>query len=460
MPAKPCIGYIGVDVLNNATICNEAAGLIGAGVPLDIVSVYRFDRPTYYRNDSLAGHSLAGLGGRVHSLYPLGLVATLWAMICAPWIFGFRFWKTLAKLMVSPVEGWRQRARIYWHFVPAVCLAIYWRKKPIGHIHAHWAHTATTIAMHAAELLGIGFSFTGHANDLFVHRVALKAKLRRARFVVCISEYHRQFYLAHGADPARLKVVYCGIDMDRFQPSDHRDIHSIPLRPLILGVGRLVEKKGFHDLLAACAELRERGLNFECVIAGSGPQEKLLRELVVGLRLEDHVTITGKAVLQEDLQQLLRSATIFALPCVKDRDGDLDGLPQVLIEAMACAVPVVSTRLVGIPDLVRDGWNGLLVPPGQTTALADALESLIRDSQWASGLGIRGMVWARLHFGRGETIHRLRQLFLWASATPGRNPPDSIWQSAPEVPGGESFAEPAPVTYAAKSGQTLPTTLA
>jgi glycosyltransferase involved in cell wall biosynthesis len=435
MPESRVTGYIGVDVLNNATVCNEAVGLIGAGIPLDIVSVYRFDRPTYYQQSSLAD-----LGDRVHALYPLSWMATAWALFCAPWVFGIHFWTTLAKMIASPAEGWRQRARLAGHFIPAVCLAMYWRKKRIGHIHAHWAHTATTIAMHAAGLLGIGFSFTGHANDLFVHRVALVAKLRRARFVVCISEFHRRFYLALGADPSRLQVVYCGIDTDRFQPRENLSDAIAWRRPRILGVGRLVEKKGFHHLIAACATLRDRGLNCECVIAGSGPEEVSLRQLVNRLDLADRVTITGRAVLQEDLESLLQSAAVFALPCVKDRDGDMDGLPQVLIEAMACGVPSVSTVLVGIPDLIRDGWNGLLVPAEEVLPLADALEQLIINPEWATSLGTRGMEWARLHFDRSEAIRRLREHFLWAAATPGNNPPEHLWQSAPEIDAEDSFS--------------------
>lgn len=422
------IGYIGVDVLNNATVCNEAVGLIAADVPLDLVSVYRFDKPTYYQDETLAG-----LGDRIHSLYPLGWLAAGWALFCAPWIFGIRFWTTLGKLITTPTEGWRQRVRLVWHFVPAVCLAMYWRKKRIGHIHAHWAHTATTIAMHTAELLGIGFSFTGHANDLFVHRVALAAKLRRARFVVCISEFHRQYYLALGADPARLQVVYCGIDTQRFQPAEFMEDSDDTHCPYILGVGRLVEKKGFHRLIEACAELRDRGLEYDCVIAGSGPEETALRQLAKRLELGDRVTITGRAVLQEDLEPLLRTATVFALPCVRDRDGDMDGLPQVLIEAMACGIPVVSTVLVGIPDLVHDGLNGLLVPPENAVALADALERMIGHPQWARDLGVAGMAWARLHFDRNDAIRRLRELFIWSAETRGRTSPPYRWLSAPEA---------------------------
>jgi hypothetical protein len=196
------IGYIGVDVLNNATVCNESVGLLRAGAPLDVVSVHPVERPTYSKGDAL---QLL----RPTALYPLGWGRTAGDLCRAPWLFGGRFWRALAGAFTCPAEDWRSRLRILAHFVPGVRLALRWRGEDVGHIHAHWAHTATTIAMHAAALLGVGFSFTGHANDLFVYRVGLTGKVRRARFVVAISEYHRQFYLELGADPRRLEVVYC-----------------------------------------------------------------------------------------------------------------------------------------------------------------------------------------------------------------------------------------------------------
>jgi len=419
------IGYLGVDVLNNATICNEALGLLDAGSPLDIVSVLRFDKATYYKNDSLVD-----LIPRIHTLYPLGWWSMLGTILLAPWLFGKNLWTALFQMATCPVEGWRQRARLVWYFVPALCLARYWKSKNIGHIHAHWAHTATTLAMHSAKLLGIGFSFTGHANDLFVHRVALAAKLKRARFTVSISEFHKNFYESLGADSTRLPIVYCGIDTARFGDA----IPQVePTRPRIVAVGRLVEKKGFHHLIRACAELKLRGKDFECVIAGSGPELDRLRWLVECLGLASTVTITGATVLQEELETLLRSATVVALPCVRDRDGDMDGLPQVLIEAMVCSKPVVSTKLVGIPDLVRDGWNGLLVPPEDCDLLADAIERIISDPKYAAMLGSQANTWARCHFSRNETVRRLMQLFNAARSTSSGTPLVHDWHEMPKT---------------------------
>ncbi len=433
---RPRVGYVGVDVLNNATICNEAAGLLRRGVPLEVVSVHRHDRPTFYRDESLET-----LRRSIYDLSPMTFGRVAAALVLAPLLFGFRFWATVAKAVFGPAEGLRQRLTIVYQLVPAAILARHWRSRNVGHIHAHWAHTATAVAMHAAGFLGVGFSFTGHANDLFVHRVGLRAKVRRARFIVCISEYHRRFYLAMGAAPARLPVVYCGIDMDRFREGSS----ETPGRPRVVAVGRLVEKKGFGDLIAASALLRDRGFDFDCTIAGSGPELAKLRAIVADHGLGSIVEVTGSAVLQEDLPALLGSASAFALPCVKDREGDMDGLPQVLIEALACGVPVISTRLVGIPDLVRDGEDGRLVDPGDVRGLADAMAELLSDPERASAMGRSGSAWAREHFSLDETADRLSAMFAEAAGTPGDAPLTIVPGPAP---GSEARYEPKAVEMA------------
>jgi colanic acid/amylovoran biosynthesis glycosyltransferase len=164
-------------------------------------------------------------------------------------------------------------------------------------------------------------------------------------------------------------------------------------------------------------------VTFTCCIVGSGPLEAALRDQVARLGIGDYVEVTGETAMQEDLPGLLRSARVFALPCVRDRDGDMDGLPQVLIEAMMVARPCVSTDLVGIPDLVIDGRTGLLVQPGDPHSLSDAIEVLLRDPAEADRLGREAERWARAHFTLVEAVARLRALFGEALAEPGTAPP-------------------------------------
>jgi glycosyltransferase involved in cell wall biosynthesis len=242
--------------------------------------------------------------------------------------------------------------------------------------------------MYGAWLLGVPFSFTGHAADLFRDRAALDDKIRRADFIVCISEFHRQFYIQNGADPAKLIIAYCGIDTTHFSPRRRPREAGQPYR--ILSSGRLVGKKGFPDLIRACATLRECGVDFRCTIAGSGPDEAALRAQIAATGLGDLVTLTGKALKQEDIPDFMESGDVYALPCVWAADNDVDGLPQMLMEAMACGLPAVSTRLVGIPDLVRHDETGLLVDSGDSAALAGALMRLEADPALADRLAEAG----------------------------------------------------------------------
>jgi glycosyltransferase involved in cell wall biosynthesis len=241
--------------------------------------------------------------------------------------------------------------------------------------------------MYGAWLLGVPFSFTGHAADLFRERAALKDKIRRAAFIVCISNFHGEFYRKHGASPEQLLLAYCGID------TSHFSLPAPGLRsglPHILSSGRLVEKKGFMYLIDACEVLRARGVQFTCTIAGSGPLEGALRARVKDKDLADCVSLTGAPLLQERIPEFMHGGDVYCLPCVWAADDDVDGLPQMLMEAMACGLPAVSTRLVGIPDLILHGQTGLLATPNDTEGLADCLQQLLSDRELADRLAQAG----------------------------------------------------------------------
>lgn len=406
------VGYIGVDVLTNATIINELTGLLRQKTPLDIVSIRQPGKPVFHVEGELGV-----IRRRTSFLYPIRPMELLVTLLSGPFLFPINFWRALGGAIFGSAPNLREKGRLFAHFFPALVLARRWRKENIGHIHAQWAHTATTVALHASRLLGVGFSFTGHANDLFVHKVALGEKVRAARFVVSISNFHKGLYLQEGAKPENLPVVYCGIDGDRFQPRT-----SWPGGvPVLLGVGRLVEKKGFHHLIESCASLRDRGLDFRCIIAGSGPEEDRLRGLVHKYQLEEVVEITGHPVRQDELPGLLADATLMVLPCVRDSEGDMDGLPQVLMEAMSVGVPVISTRLVGIPDLVRHGVDGWLVESDDVSALTEAMADALNHPAKLRDMGDAAALQARQGFHRDEYIAQMSQLFRVALKSAGRS---------------------------------------
>lgn len=259
----------------------------------------------------------------------------------------------------------------------AAVLARQTRLRGICHLHAHFATASTTVARLAARFAGIPYTFTAHAKDIFhesVRHEDLRAKLEDAASAITVSDYNLA-YLRETFGPAAggVRRVYNGLELDRFP-------YSTPAGrpPTIVAVGRLVEKKGFADLIEACAILRRRGTNFRCEIIGTGEEEPALRARISRLGLEDRVELPGPRPQREMIQHL-RDAAVFAAPCVVGADGNRDGLPTVLLEAMALGTPCVSTDVTGIPEVLRHGETGLMVPQHDPPALASALGRLLAD---------------------------------------------------------------------------------
>lgn len=259
------------------------------------------------------------------------------------------------------------------------------RDMKVDHIHAHWATYPSTAAMFIASRLKIPFSFTAHAHDIFLEDHLLAQKMSRAKFTVAISVFNKN-YLAErvrGADVADVRIVHCGVSPALFpMVTESRD----PAR--ILAIGRLDHIKGFCDLIDACAILRDKGVVFTCDIVGSGPLEDALAAQIRAHRLAEHVHLLG-ARKQEEVREFLRRAAIFALPSVVTPAGDRDGIPVALMEAMASGLPVVSTRVSGIPELVEDGVTGLLAEPAHPASLAACIERLLADKPLAAALAAR-----------------------------------------------------------------------
>lgn len=376
------IHYMTTQGVGDAWVGNELRIVRKAGIPFRLHAL-NHPKSTYFTSDDIAA-----MARDTRYVYPVPTRAVLGAALAGPFRFGGRFFAALGNALFGERESWRNRAVGLWHFMVACHWAAGLRGTEVSHIHSQWIHSGGTVAMYGAWLLDRPFSFTGHAADLFRERTALKDKIRRAAFIVCISEFHRGFYLEHGADPDRLFVAYCGIDTSHFTPRRRIRPEGEPFH--ILSSGRLVEKKGFPVLIEACKSLNKRNFDFLCTIGGSGPDEETLRAQVRAAGLEDRVTLTGAALKQEDIPAFMSRGDVYCLPCVWASDNDVDGLPQMLMEAMACGLPAVSTRLVGIPDLVIDGETGLLVPPNDAEALADALERLAGDSGLATRLAHAG----------------------------------------------------------------------
>jgi colanic acid/amylovoran biosynthesis glycosyltransferase len=304
----------------------------------------------------------------------------------------------------------------------AVALADRAQHHGVRHLHAHFASRAGHVSALASMLAGIGYSMTAHAKDIYhrdVDHTLLSWKLRHARFVVTVTEFNRRHLLELLGDPGAASVVrlYNGVDLRRFLPPEAAPTGV----PRIVSIGRLVEKKGFGVLVDACAELRERGASFRCEILGGGELEAELRERISRHGLGDVVILAG-SLTTEQVAEKLRTATLVALPCIVGDDGNVDALPTALLEGMACGLPLVSTRLSGIPEIVIDGRNGLLVEPGNSSALAAAIGELLTSPARAAGMGLAGRRRAEALFDLRSNVARLAELLRPFLETPGLEP--------------------------------------
>jgi glycosyltransferase involved in cell wall biosynthesis len=283
------------------------------------------------------------------------------------------------------------------------------RLKKIGirHVHTHFAGMAARTAFWIGKLFGISYSLTVHANDIFVptnFEVGLREILSSASAIIAVSDFAANRLRERFPENAeRVRRIYNGIDCTQFEPAQFEP------PPLILSIGRLISKKGFDVLIDACSLLRQRGHRFRCEIIGEGP---LFEELEAGIHhqdLRETVRLVGPQT-QSEIAARLNKATVFALPCRIDPDGAMDNLPTVIMEAMAAALPVVSTDIGGISEMVRHGETGMLVPQNGPAATADALRQLIGDLDLAQSFGGRGRKRAEEFFSIEKNVHALREI--------------------------------------------------
>lgn len=252
------------------------------------------------------------------------------------------------------------------------------RREPVDHMHAHFATAPATVAMFANQLSGTPYTIAVHANDIFVKARGrlLRAKIERAEAVVANNEHNRQYLMSRFGTllDGKLPCIYNGLDLSEFNFRWPRA--ADPGTPLVLAVGRLVEKKGFADLVSAVKILRRQGCPLRLEIIGSGPLKDQLRAQIRQLQLGDCISLVG-AKDQQAVRAAYQRAALFVLPCIITSDGDRDGIPNVLYEAMASGAPVISTRVSAIPELVQSEHNGVLVNPGDPAMLAASIQRLL-----------------------------------------------------------------------------------
>jgi colanic acid/amylovoran biosynthesis glycosyltransferase len=304
-----------------------------------------------------------------------------------------------------------QKRRIY----EALWLGPVFREAGIRHIHVHFAGSAARTAFWLNRLFGVEYSVTAHANDIFRDEPPerLDQIFRAAAAVVTVSEFSlRYLRVSYPSHAGKFYRVFNGIEVDQFR------ISSFPVgRPLILSVGRYIPKKGFGTLVETCARLD--GRDFECQIIGNGPLEESLKEQAALLGVARCVSITGPKA-ENEIKRLLERSRMFVLCCTKTVDGAMDNLPTVIMEAMAAGLPVISTNVAAVSEMIADGETGFIVPESDSGALAQKMACLLDDPSLARAMGAKGRERCRELFDLEKTSAALCDILSEHGALPSR----------------------------------------
>ncbi|EGA64845.1 glycosyltransferase [Vibrio brasiliensis] len=386
-----------------------------------IVKRYPRYSETFIVNEILA-HEKAGLEVHIFALLPPqdSHFQDIIAKVRAPVTYlpakadrASTFWERQKKAARWYPETWQVLGRYpnasVREVLQALELSLYIGRMQITHLHAHFATTSTTVAQIASAITRVPFSFTAHAKDIF-HQdndfAALATKFEQAKRAITVSDFNYR-YLTQELSVNREKVVkiYNGLDLDQFPycSPEQRE-------PMICAIGRLVEKKGFCDLITACQHLKLQGMNFQCEIIGDGELKHELQQQINALELQEIVTLKG-SLPQQEIKQHLRQAAVFAAPCVVGEDGNRDGLPTVLLESMALGTPCVSTDVTGIPEVILDGQTGLMVEQRNPKSLAGALERLLKQTQLRISLSQQARLLIESQFNIHTNAKKIRAQF-------------------------------------------------
>jgi len=396
-----CIGLL-VKIfpkLSETFVLEEVLGLQRLGVELRL---YTLAAPT----DDLAHPAVARVAAPVTQVPPqpwhdTGRFASRHLRLCAsaPW----RYLRALATAASRGRQGWLDFARAGW-------LAGQLREDGVAHLHTHFISSPADVAELVSRMSGMPFSISAHAKDIYLSDAAdLRRKMAAARFTVTCTDFNCRTLRAI-APEAPVHRMYHGIDGAVFHPSRRLAPSARPsLVPLILSVGRLREKKGLDTLVEACRILHQRGVPMRCEIVGYGEEHDRLAALIEGYRLGAQVQLVGKLAREGVIERYARAA-VYVQPSRVAADGDRDGIPNVLLEAMSVGVPVVATRVSGIPEVVRHRHNGLLVEPDDPAALADAIERLIDQPELAATLGRAARATVAEHFDNDRNLQLVLQL--------------------------------------------------
>jgi len=336
----------------------------------------------------------------------LPILRAQWHFLCRRPI---RYLQALAEVL----WGTRKSANFFFGalaiFPKSVRFAYEMARNGITHVHAHFCTHPAIAALIVHRLVGIPFSFTAHGSDLHIDCTMLREKLEAADFAVACSSFNKTFMVTQCGEEVgyKIHVIRHGIEPDIFSPIS-TSASSSPCR--LVCVGSFLEVKGHRYLIEACRHLRDRGMKFECHLVGDGPLRAEIEAHIAKAGLKDRFVLHG-LLRRNEVAQILRSSDLKVVPSVPTVEGKREGLPNVVVEAMSSGLPVVSTTLSGIPEAVETGRTGILVPPRDAVALADALGQLIEDPELARRMGAAGREKVLREYNRTDNAAQLIGLF-------------------------------------------------
>ncbi|GGB24186.1 glycosyltransferase [Puia dinghuensis] len=373
-------------------ILNEIVELVKRGFTIQVLAMRK--------NNKITGHEIAGV------LYEQGCfsVGTFMAHLY--------LMRTVRKRYVGMIKKITKLRQLRVFLTGGYFLFLL-RKMPVEHIHAHFCSIPADIAMIMSELSGIGFSCSAHSRDIFTgNKEGLRVKINKARFFITCTSYNRLYLqqIAQGDGLGKIFHLYHGIDLAKWPEKKQGSGPSRHDKVRILTVCRLVGKKGIFFLLEAIKMLRDTGLTIECSIVGEGPLRREIEKYIDMNGLRCNIHLQGM-LLQSAVKPFYLSADIFVLPAIVADDGDRDGLPNVLVEAMAVGVPVITTAVSAIPELVVHEFTGLLVPEKSPEAIRDAIVRLISEEELCHKIARNGRRKVKAEFSIHTTTDRMVEIF-------------------------------------------------
>jgi glycosyltransferase involved in cell wall biosynthesis len=393
--------------LSETFILNEILGVEELGLELEIFSLRRLppeSGPVHPDVAKVKG-PVRYIPSFVRPLWPPGLALLLFSQLALLFSAPLRYFAAVRFHFTSD-----NNPRLK-DFLQAGYLARALRKGKFTHLHAHFANLPTTVAEIVKHLTGIRYSFTAHAKDVYLTPPSeLARKIKKAECVMTCTAVNQRYLAGLAEQGTPVRLAYHGIDVNRFHVFHTGDTRRNGEVPLILSVARLCEKKGLEFLIEACRILVDRGVAFQCRIVGYGPLEDKLQKMIASLALQDSVFLVGK-MTQDQLAELYPQADLFVLPCLVLKNGDQDGIPNVLFEAMVCGVPIISTEIAGVRELIEHQKNGLLVEQRNSHALADAMELLIGSPELRNNLARRGRQTVLGSFTRESSARNVYNIF-------------------------------------------------